>query len=181
VQLPFLVVHAALVWKVVLVVFVASCVGAFLAIRYVLVRAANRSAMRDLDTTDEGVIRGTLRDGLASTLYVASTYGMPKQPSFHAGDLVIETADGNVALEGDIRVAAGSRVAARRRHLPESTPSELAKLHGDSADSTITTAVLHQVHPGDAVIAKARSSAKRVTRRPAIARTRRGECYAARS
>jgi hypothetical protein len=71
VQLPFLVVHAALFWKVVLVAFVALCVTAFLVIRYALVRAANRAAMRDLDTTDEGVVRGTLRGGIASTLYVA--------------------------------------------------------------------------------------------------------------
>ncbi|HET9993750.1 MAG TPA: hypothetical protein VFQ65_34670, partial [Kofleriaceae bacterium] len=153
-QLPFLVVHAALVWKVVLVAFVALCVTAFLAIRYALVRAGNRAAERELDTTDEGVVRGTLRGGIASTLYIASTYGMAKQPRFHAGDLVIETADGDVALDGDIRVAAGSRVAARRRHLPESTPEELAKLHRDATDSTIATAVLHQVHPGDEVIAK---------------------------
>jgi hypothetical protein len=154
VQLPFLVVHAALVWKVVLVAFVALCVATFLAIRYALVRAANRAAMRELDTTDEGVVRGTLRGGVASTLYVASTVGPSKQPSFHAGDLEIETADGTVALDSEIRVAAGSRVAARRRQVPDPTPAELAKLHSDSTDTTIATAVLHQVHPGDDVIAK---------------------------
>ena len=47
----------------------------FLALRYTLVRAANRAALRDLDTTDEGVVRGTLRGGSASTLYVTSTAG----------------------------------------------------------------------------------------------------------
>ena len=64
------------------------------------------------------------------------------------------TADGEVALDGDIRVAAGSRVAARRRHVPDATPAELAKKFSDSTDSKVSTAVLHEVHPGDEVIAR---------------------------
>ena len=79
-QLPFLVVHAALFWKVVLGAFVALCVVAFLVIRYALVRAANRVAMRELDTRDEGTIRGTLRGGTASTLYITPRMGASSQP-----------------------------------------------------------------------------------------------------
>ena len=148
-QLPFLVVHAALVWKVILAVFVALCVAAFLALRYALVRAANRAAVRELDTTDEGVVRGTLRAGVASTLYLAPSEG--RTPSCHAGELEIETHDGIVALDGEIRVAAGSRVTARRHGVPAGTPAEIPT---PRTDTPISTAVLHEVHSGDEVIAK---------------------------
>jgi len=110
--------------------------------------------VRDLDTTDEGVVRGTLRGGTASTLYIAATFGNPRQQSAHDGELVIATADGDVALEGDLRVAAGARVEARRRRLPTDTPPTLAELEPRSADRPITRAVLHQVGPDDEVIAK---------------------------
>jgi len=149
VQLPFLVVHAALIWKAILGAFVGFWLVVFFAVRYALVRAANRMAARDLDTSDEGVIRGTLRGGTASTLYVTPTLGASTQPSCHAGDLVIATADGDVVLDGELRVAAGARVAAKRRGVPAGTPSQIA-----TGDLPIATAVLHEVCAGDEVIAK---------------------------
>jgi len=149
VQLPFLVVHAALVWKVILGAFVGLSLLVFLGVRYALVRAANRAAARDVDTGEEGVIRGTLRGGTASTMYVTPALGASTQPSYHAGELVIATAEGDVVLDGELRVAAGAHVAAKRRGVPAGTPTEIA-----TSDLPIATAVLHEVRTGDEVIAK---------------------------
>jgi len=153
VQLPFLVVHAALIWKVILGAFIGLWVAVFFAVRYLLVRAANRVAARDLDTDDEGVIRGTLRGGTASTLYVTPRLGASTQPGFHSGNLVIATADGDVVLDGELRVAAGAHVAAKRRGVPAGTPEPLAK-HARDSDLPVAITVLHEVRAGDEVIAK---------------------------
>ncbi|HEX4416720.1 MAG TPA: hypothetical protein VH165_02425 [Kofleriaceae bacterium] len=162
-DLPFLIVHGAAVWKLLLVGLVALVALLHGVWRRVHARRAARAAVSALDReTGEGVVRGTL--GGEGVGPLASTLIADKGPAHdeRAPEIWIETADGRVALEGAIRVVTGSRAAAARNGVPRATSDALLgtapalhRVRGFWA-AKLRVATLVSVAAGDEVIARGR-------------------------
>jgi hypothetical protein len=147
-ELPVLVVHGAILWKVLLAVLVAASFGLVTLVRVCWlrwrVRADVRARLGNAGRLDEGYacFRGRLRDGALATLAGG------RVRHHHAdGQPYIECADGqHVELAGVHRVVVGSRAATSRWGVPAGTPPSI----GDRGGRWI----LHSVEGGDAIVAR---------------------------
>lgn len=151
-ELPFLVVHGAVVWKVLLGVLVAIIMGSRLALR---VRRARRSAREDLaaralhlGTLEPGrvMIRGKLARGSVATLAQSGLL-----TDHRTDELVLDQEGARVAIEGPLRVEHGSRTKTWFWRTPRETPEPLAKAAKPRRPST-----LREVRDGDEVIVHGR-------------------------
>jgi hypothetical protein len=149
--LPLFVVHGGLIWKLAIAVAIIAVLAVIVWSRRHNERNAARCEARGLDErTEPGLIRGTLGGGEASTVVARRGLEPEIVANLRGDEIWIETADGRVALDGPIRVIAGTRASASRRGVPAETAQALA---ADPALAKISHARLSIVGPGDDVIA----------------------------
>src|SRR5689334_5419654 len=91
--LPFLFVHGALVWKVLLVVGALGTLGLVLGVRRLRARrrvrrdvAARSAAVVARLADGVAVVRGTLRGGRASSLFLSRVGATGEEVAFHERD-----------------------------------------------------------------------------------------------
>lgn len=126
-HLPFLVVHGAWLWPVVLAALFA---GIVVGIHLRLLRRARHHARvmaGSLEIGGDRCVRGELGgspDPLASTLCAELRGGAQELSMRRAPEVWIETSDGRILLDGPIQVIAGSRAAAARNGVPRAVSTE---------------------------------------------------------
>lgn len=152
-ELPFLVVHGAFVWKVLLVVLVGGTAAITIAVRNRTARKRARAIatelVREVKPLAEGAacVRGVLRDGSLHTLSRTNV-----DRDHLEGTPVVECDDGRrIAIARAARVVAGSRATSSTLRVPTATPDPLADIKG--------AWVLSSVREGDEVVV--RGTAKR--------------------
>jgi hypothetical protein len=120
-DLPFVLVYGPWIGKLGLVMLVAIVLALVTALRRLVERRRVRDVLSRMEQHDlDHVIRGTLGGGSAATLFVSAPHADSQRACWRSDALWVETADGRVALEGEIVVEAGTQgEATRRRRLPD--------------------------------------------------------------
>ncbi|HWM88404.1 MAG TPA: hypothetical protein VNO33_21260 [Kofleriaceae bacterium] len=172
-DLPFLLVHGPLIWKVALAALMAA---ALTAVWFVRRRGARRRAFEAVAAIDrggetEGVLRGTLGGAgagpLAATLWAVDR---EKKQSvlvdWRADEVWLQTATARVALDGPIRVVAGGRSTSARRGVPRATSDAHLRAATDAAPwvharlppwrAQVHASILVSLAPGDEVVVTGR-------------------------
>src|SRR6516162_6505156 len=138
-ELPFLVVHGAVVAKVVVAATVAVAFIVARVVRRPIERIATRKRVATyrkdvgkLAAAPIAHVRGTLR-GDATTLTASAVRGAALH--LHSGTIAVEVEGDRVVLSGDIEVVRGTSGAAGWRHVPPGTPAALAARTRAAKDS----------------------------------------------
>jgi hypothetical protein len=165
-ELPFLVVHGALIAKIAVAVLFALAFACAYAIRRRGERAATRalvdprrSEIGELAPAAVVVLRGTLR-GAAATLTPSGDAG--SWMSYRADDVTIEIEGERVELVGPVEVVRGTSAEVGYRKLPPSTPKPLAERTSTAAYASepLGWRRLFSVRTGDDVIVRGKLDAR---------------------
>ena len=147
-ELPFLVVHGAIVWKVLLLALVGGTAAMSIAIRNWrarrVARARTKESLRDARSLVDGrtCVRGVLRGGSLYTLSNGAAFRDHLE-----GAPWLDCADGVcVDIAGAGHVAVGSRATSSTLRVPKGTPKELADVKG--------AWVLTSVREGDELVVR---------------------------
>jgi hypothetical protein len=171
-DLPFLVTHGPLVWKVTLACLVAFSLGLIRLLRQLRAARAARAELAGVDrgTEEHGVLRGTLggptSGRVATTLRAHRRGGEVATADWRSDEAWLDTARGRFRLDGPLRVVAGRHAHTARNGVPSAVTDD--ELHHAMTtvpwlrrsrlwpDSDNHSAIFLTVAPGDEVVVSGR-------------------------
>jgi len=155
-ELPFLIVHGAVVWKVLLFTLVIASLAALAFVRARIARRRARVAIKERlraepsSSSDNVTLSGELCEGFAITL----TQG-ERQTSSRSDALSLLVEGERIALEGDVRIEHGSREQSTWLRIPRDLPSDL-----EGWPTRLRPTITRAIEKGDRVIVTASERTK---------------------